>query len=40
MIDHGLKQIVDFKTTEGATILDHIYLSESLMGKVEKLSTY
>lgn len=40
MIDHGFKQIVDFKTTKGATILDHIYLSESLMGKVEKISTY
>nr|XP_034326029.1 uncharacterized protein LOC105328139 [Crassostrea gigas] len=40
MIDQGFKQIVDFKTTEGATILDHVYLSKSLKGKVEKLSTY
>lgn len=40
MIAQGFKQIVDFKTTEGATILDHVYLSNSLIGKVEKLSTY
>lgn len=40
MINQGYKQIVNFKTTEGATILDHVYLSKSLNGKVEKHSTY
>lgn len=40
MINQGYKQIVNFKTTEGATILDHVYLSKSLNGNVEKLSTY
>lgn len=30
----GFKQIYDFKTTVGATILDHFYLSNSLIEKV------
>lgn len=40
MKNQGCKQIVNFKTTEGATILDHVYLSTSLIAKVEKISTY
>lgn len=35
MINHGCRQIVNFKTTEGATILDHVYMS-----KVERVSTH
>lgn len=40
MKKQGCKQIVDFKTTEGANTLDHVYLSKSLIAKVEKISTY
>lgn len=40
MNNQGYRQVVDFKTTEGATILDHVYLSNSLLAKVERLSTY
>lgn len=40
MIQKGFKQIVNFKTTEGATILDHVYLSKSLIANVGKVSTY
>lgn len=40
MINQSYRQIVDLKTTEGATILDHVYLSNFLMAKVERLSTY
>lgn len=40
MINKGCKQIVDFKTTEGATILDHVYVSTSLKAEVVKMSTY
>ncbi|XP_062615266.1 uncharacterized protein LOC134277003, partial [Saccostrea cucullata] len=40
MKNQGLKQMVDFNTTEGATILDHVYLSTSLHAEVKKISTY
>lgn len=40
MINQGFRQIVDFKTTEGASILDHVYWSNSLMATVDRLSTY
>ena len=40
MNEQGLTQIVEFNTTEGATILDHVYVSSSLKADVEKLSTY
>ena len=40
MNDNGLKQIVDFNTTEGATILDHVYISSSLQANVIKIPTY
>lgn len=40
MINQGYRQIVDFKTTEGATILDHVYVSKSLKAEVVKMSTY
>ncbi|XP_062579086.1 uncharacterized protein LOC134241009 [Saccostrea cucullata] len=40
MIQQGFRQIVDFNTTEGATILDHVYLSTSLQAKVEKVPTF
>ncbi|XP_062618494.1 uncharacterized protein LOC134280069 [Saccostrea cucullata] len=40
MTNQGLKQMVDFNTTEGATILDHVYLSTSLHAEVKKISTY
>lgn len=36
----GFIQIVDFSTTEGATILDHVYLSKSMQANVEKIPTY
>lgn len=36
----GFIQIVDFSTTEGATILDHVYLSSSMQANVEKIPTY
>lgn len=40
MTNKGFKQIVDFKTTEGATTLDHVYLSSSINAKVQKIPTY
>ncbi|XP_062569279.1 uncharacterized protein LOC134231343 [Saccostrea cucullata] len=40
MLNQGFKQMVDFNTTEGGTILDHVYLSKSLQAKVEKVPTY
>ncbi|XP_062614203.1 uncharacterized protein LOC134275940 [Saccostrea cucullata] len=40
MTNQGFKQIVNFNTTEGATILDHVYLSTSLQAEVKKISTY
>ena len=40
MTEHNFNQIVDFNTTEGATILDHVYITAPLHANVEKLSTY
>ena len=40
MNEQGLIQLVTFDTTEGATILDHVYAPPSLQVGVEKLSTY
>ncbi|XP_062614313.1 uncharacterized protein LOC134276047 [Saccostrea cucullata] len=40
MTNQGFKQLVNFNTTEGATILDHVYLSTSLQAEVKKISTY
>ena len=37
---HNFIQIVDFNTAEGATILDHVYITAPLQANVEKLSTY
>ena len=40
MIDHGFQQLVNFFTTEGAIILDHVYVLNILHTQVEKVSTY
>ena len=40
MIEHGFQQLVNFFTTEGATILDHVYVVNSLHAQVNKVSTY
>ncbi|XP_062597054.1 uncharacterized protein LOC134258504 [Saccostrea cucullata] len=40
MLNRGFKQMVDFNTTEGGTILDHVYLSRSLQATVKKIPTY
>ena len=40
MNQNGFKQLVDFFTTEGATILDHVYVSPVLNVEVQKVSTY
>ena len=40
MIDHGFQQLVNFFTTEGATILDHVYVVNSLQAQVKRVSTY
>ena len=42
MNEQSFNQIVDFNTTEGATILDHVYIyaTAPLKANVEKLSTY
>ena len=40
MSDIGLTQIVGFDTTEGATILDHVYSTSSIHAHVTKLPTY
>lgn len=40
MKNQGFKQLVSFNTTEGATILDHVYVSGSLQVGVDKMSTY
>ena len=41
MNEQNFNQIVDFNTTEGATILDHVYIRAALLkANVEKLSTY
>ena len=42
MNEQNFNQIVDFNTTEGATILDHVYIRSRalLRANVEKLSTY
>ena len=40
MSEKGLTQIVDFYTTEGGTILDHVYSTSSLQIDVTKLPTY
>lgn len=40
MFNQGFRQMVDFITTEGATTLDHVYVSTSLQAKVEKMPTY
>ena len=40
MIEQNLNQIVDFNTTEDATILDHVYIRALWKANVEKPSTY
>ena len=40
MIEHGFQQLVNFFTTEGATILDHVYVVNSLHAQVKKVPTY
>ncbi|XP_062613488.1 uncharacterized protein LOC134275232 [Saccostrea cucullata] len=40
MSNQGFKQLVDFNTTEGATVLDHVYVSTNLKANVEKIPTY
>ena len=40
MNEQNFTQIVDFNTTEGATILDHVYITAPLQAHVERLSTY
>lgn len=40
MTNKGFNQIVHCKTTEGATTLDHVYLSAPLQSTVEHLPTY
>ena len=40
MKEQEFNQIVDFNTTEGATILDHVYIAAPLQANVERLSTY
>nr|XP_034334797.1 uncharacterized protein LOC117691964 [Crassostrea gigas] len=40
MKNQGFRQLVSFNTTEGATILDHVYVSGSLQVGVNKMSTY
>lgn len=40
MTHKGFKQIVNFPTTEGATTLDHVYLSSSINANVENIPTY
>ena len=40
MSKHCFKQVVNFCTTEGATILDHVYVANSLQVEVQKASTY
>ena len=40
MSEHDFKQAVNFFTTEGATILDHVYVANSLQVEVQKASTY
>jgi exonuclease III len=40
MDEHSLKQVVGFNTTEGATLLDHVYVPSSLRAETQKVSTY
>ena len=40
MNEHNLKQVVGFNTTEGATLLDHVYVPSSLRAETQKVSTY
>lgn len=40
MTNQGFRQLVAFNTTEGATILDHVYVSGSLEVGVCKMSPY
>ena len=40
MLEHGFQQLVNFFTTEGGTILDHVYVVNSLHAHVQKVSTY
>ncbi|XP_062596168.1 uncharacterized protein LOC134257593 [Saccostrea cucullata] len=40
MKDQNFRQIVSFSTTEGGTILDHVYVSSSIEVDVYHLSTY
>lgn len=36
----GMTQLVHFYTTEGGTILDHVYVSPNVQAKVQKMPTY
>ena len=40
MNEQNFNQIVHFNTTEGATILDHVYIRALLKANIEKISTY
>ena len=40
MSKYGFQQVVNFFTTEGATILDHVNVADSLQVQVQKASTY
>ncbi|XP_062574797.1 uncharacterized protein LOC134236639 [Saccostrea cucullata] len=40
MRDRNFRQLVSFSTTEGGTILDHVYVSSSIRIDVQKVPTY
>lgn len=40
MREQNFKQIVSFRTTEGGTILDHVYVSSSIQIEVHRIPTY
>lgn len=40
MREQNFKQIVSFRTTEGGTILDHVYVSSSIQIEVQRIPTY
>ena len=40
MEEHGFTQIVDNPTTDGGTLIDHVYYSGQLKISLEKKQTY
>lgn len=40
MESHRMTQMVHFSTTEGGTILDHVYVSNGVRADVNKIPTY